>query len=278
MNNHRTYIQRLGLALAVAFLFVTPCFAQQAATFAARVYTNAQGETMPYRLFIPRDYDQRKKYPLVLWLHGSPARGNDNIKQVSGTQTKGTQVWIRPEYQSKYPSIVLVPQCPEHKTWAAEVGSEQLTDELRLVLEIISQLQMEFSLDPQRFYVAGQSMGGIGVWQLITKYPNMFAAAVILCGKGDPSKAPLIAELPVWVFHGENDANPSTPVSEARKMVAAIRSARGHPKYTEYSSAAMLMVQVPNVPVGHNVWDKAFDEPDLVSWVFAHKRGSRGNR
>ena len=263
-------MQVLGLAFAVGVSFAAPCSGQEESNgFDARVYKNAKGVTMPYRLFIPRDYDPHKKYPLVLWLHGSPARGIDNVEQISGTQLQGTHVWIKPAYQSKYPTFVLVPQCPEHRSWAAAQGSGRLTEEMRLVLEIVRELPKEFSLDAHRFYVAGQSMGAIGTWQLISEYPAMFAAAVILCGNGDTSRAPSLAQLPIWVFHGENDTNPSTPVTNAREMVAAIERVGGKIKYTEYSSSAMQAVRVPNVPLGHNVWDKAFDEPALVPWVFA---------
>jgi predicted peptidase len=279
MNKRRKHLQVLGLAFAAGLSFVAPCFGQEEESggFIARVFTSSSGETMPYRLFIPRDYDAKKTYPLVLWLHGSPARGTDNAEQISGTQMKGTHVWVKPEYQTKYRAFVLVPQCPEHRSWVAPPGSRQLTEEMRLVLAIMRDLQREFSLDSHRFYVAGQSMGAIGAWQLISQYPTMFAAAVILCGKGDPSHASSLAKLPIWVFHGANDTNPSTPVANAREMVAAIDRAGGRTTYTEYSSAVMEAVRVPNVPLGHNVWDKAFDEPALIPWVFAQAR-SRGNR
>src|SRR5215475_13799454 len=81
--------------------------------FQPRVLTNAHGKSMPYRLFIPPNYDPKKKYPIVLWLHGGGGRGTDNLKQISGGNTSGTRVWVTADAQEKFPAFVVAPQCPE---------------------------------------------------------------------------------------------------------------------------------------------------------------------
>ena len=125
-------------------------------------------------------------------------------------------------------------------------------------LDIIDALKSEFNIDTRRIYVAGQSDGGVGTWNVIEQRPNLFAAAIPLCGAGDPSRASRIAKLPIWAFHGTLDE--IIPVVESRKMITAIRRAGGRPKYTEYGT------------VGHDVWIPAFTEPDLVGWLFSQHR------
>lgn len=230
--------------------------------FEARVYTDAQGKTLLYRLFIPREYDPEQKYPLVLFMHGAGERGDDNRSQIS---IPSTRLWAEESTQARYPNFMLAPQVPRNQQWVDvpfSIGSheqpEQPSEPMRLTLELLTALQNEFNIDPQRIYATGLSMGGYGTWDITTRHPELFAAAVPICGGGDPSKAPLIADLPVWAFHGELD--PVVPVSGSRDMIKAIREAGGDPRYTEYEGK------------GHNVWDRAYGEPELVPWVFEHVR------
>ena len=101
-------------------------------------------------------------------------------------------------------------------------------------------------------------MGGIGTWNFIAARPDIFAAAIPLCGGGDVSRASVIAKIPIWAFHGSNDK--SVPVTESRMMIAAVQQAGGNPRYTEYPG------------VGHEVWLKAFQEKGLVEWLFAQHK------
>ena len=219
--------------------------------FVARVYKNGR-ETMPYRLFIPIGYEPQKRYPLIVWLHGAGGMGHDNLRQISGDQTPGTRTWTTPEHQAKYPAFVLVPQSPGD--WA-DLNHERLSAPLARVVSILEVLASEFSIDPQRLYVAGQSNGGYGVWDLITKRAELFAAAIPVCGGGDPARAARVTTVPVWAFHGTADRN--IPVTASRQMVAALQKAGGHPRYTEYQGA------------GHDIWTRAFAEPGLLDWLFA---------
>jgi predicted peptidase len=222
--------------------------------FKARIYRVASGETMPYRLFIPPRYDSRKPHPLVLWLHGAGGAGTDNIANVSEDQIPGTRLWTKPENQAKYPAFVLVPQNPG--IWVEELN--ELSPEMLLVVGMLEAIKAEFNIDATRIYVAGQSDGGYGTWNLITQRPDLFAAAIPLCGGGDPRLASRVAKMPLWVFHGRRDD--VIPVSESRKMIAAVRKAGGRPRFTEYAR------------LGHDIWEPAFAEPQLVPWLFAQHR------
>jgi predicted peptidase len=209
---------------------------------------------MPYRLFVPAPLAPDARYPLVMWLHGAGGAGDDNRKQIEGDQIAGTRIWTSKENQAKYPAFVLVPQSPG--AWGPDEGEPG--KEAMMAVEIIQALKSEFPIDSGRVYVAGQSNGGIGTWSLITERPDLFAAAIPLCGGGDPKRASVLARMPIWAFHGEKDD--VIPVSYSRDMIAAIRKAGGTPKYTEYKDA------------DHNVWTPAFKEPGLVDWLFSQHK------
>lgn len=227
------------------------------AGFQARSYHSPSGETMLYRLFVPRGYDPAKKYPLVLWLHNAMARGSDNLLQISASNFQGTHIWTAPENQAKFPAFVLAPQVSDTKLWARPHANTPPVS-IRLALEILHATEKEYTIDPDRVYVAGQSMGGEGAWMAMAVSPGRFAAAVVLCGYSDPWVIERVAKVPVWIFQGE--ADDITTVAQAREWVIALRKAGGSPKYTEYPG------------VGHYVWEKVFTEPDLVPWLAAQHR------
>lgn len=247
------------LALGGATLFPAFSHAQDAGGFTGHVYRKAGGQSMPYRLFVPEGYREGNRYPLVIWLHGGAGRGSDNLKQITGGNISGSRVWTKPESQSRYPSIVVAPQCAETELWAT-VEKAEPTRQLLLVVELIEDLQRKLSLDERRLYVAGQSMGGFGAWSLIATFPRRFAAAVPVCGGGDESKARQLAGERIWAFHGEMDK--AVSVERSRTMIAAIRRAGGGAaaaRYTEYKGE------------GHTIWEKVFREPELLPWVFAQR-------
>lgn len=222
----------------------------------AKIYKGSQGRTMPYRLYVPDNYDKQKKYPLVLYLHGAGGRGDDNLKQIEGGNGYIVDLLIARSTQAKNPSVVLIPQSPG-EGWV-DYDSITPTKYLALVLDLIKEIETSYSIDTQRRYVLGQSMGGFGTFAIITMQPRMFAAAVPVCGGGDESKAKAIAHIPIWAFHGELDQ--SVKVERSRNMVAALSKAGGKPKYTEYKGE------------GHLIWSKVVQEPELVPWMFSQHR------
>src|ERR1043166_3579025 len=242
----------------LVLLLPTVCLGQERAKILApKVFTNARQETLLYRLFVPPNYDPRKKYPLIVYLHGGGGRGNDNLKQIEGGNGYLIDSFTQAETQSRYPSFVVAPQSPMQEGW---IGYDSITPtrQLRLVSELIGDLRRTFSIDNGRLYVAGQSMGGFGTFAIISEYPDMFAAGVALCGGGDDSKGERLITTPVWVFHGEKDE--AVNVERSRNIVAAIRKAGGQARYTEYSGE------------GHLIWSKVVKEPGLLPWLFAQQK------
>jgi predicted peptidase len=261
---------RISLPFSCAFTLLFPFVAailsaQQsqknpAEGFIAGSYHSKSGETMPYRLFVPPGYDPAQKYPLVLWLHNAAARGSDNLLQITGSDYLGSHVWITSGNLEKYHAFVLAPQVSDTKGWSRPHANTPPVA-IRLALEILDKVEKDYAIDPGRVYVAGESMGGEGVWRALSIDPQRFAAAIALCAYGETWQIQRVTKVPVWVFQG--DADPLVPVERTRQWVADLRKAGGSPKYSEYPGIA------------HNVWDVAFSEPGLVDWLFAHHRGER---
>ena len=240
--------------------------------FAPHVHANTSGERMPYRLFTPARLEPGRRYPLVVFLHGSGGGGTDNVKQLQGANVFGGLVWTLPENQSRHPAFVLAPQSDVN--WACTLYDprnppktiadikfcppEDLGIAARLAFEIIDSLLGALPIDPARIYVTGHSMGGAGTWHMIAHRPRFFAAAVPVCGHPLPATAATVKDVPIWNFHGEVDE--VEPVKTSRVMIDAIRKAGGKPRHTEYAG------------VGHSAYRWAYTEPALVEWVFAQKR------
>jgi len=223
--------------------------------FIGRIHRSSKDE-LPYRLFVPRKLVAERRYPLILWLHGGGGVGTDNVKQIEGDQVPGTQTWTTPERQAEHPAFVLAPQTAVG--WG-DLSSPELGPTLTLVVQILDALLSEFPIDPRRVYVLGQSVGGYGVVNLISKKPERFAAAIILCPTpGALTHVPRAATVPVWIFQGDTDL--FGRLAGSRALVAALKQAGGHPRYTEY----------PNL--GHDIWTRVFAEPEIVPWLFAQRR------
>ena len=187
---------------------------------------------MPYRLMKPLRIEPGKRYPLIVSLHGSGGVGDDNLSNLRFWNG----VMARPEWRRKHPSFVLVPQRRPGGIWGPKPdvpGVEDLyvRDDLKQVFEIIEWLQGEFPIDADRLYALGSSGGGAGAWNIVYARPDMFAAAIPVCGRFNPAYAADLAHLPIWVFHG--DADPLVSVEFSRSAFAALSAAGGNIKYTE---------------------------------------------
>lgn len=234
----------------------------RAEEYEARTFTGTDGAKLGYRLLIPKNYDAAQKYPLVLFLHGAGERGSDNAAQLK----HGTPLFLKPEVREKYPCFVIAPQCPPEEKWSTVKGwtgpepfAREPTAPMRLALGAIEAVAKEFSVDPDRLYITGLSMGGYGTWDAITRAPQKWAAAVPICGGGDATRIASAKNVPIWAFHGINDG--AVPVERTRELFAALKAAGGTPLYSEYPYVA------------HDSWTLAYGEPELLPWLFAQRRG-----
>jgi predicted peptidase len=224
--------------------------------FRKRTYTDKKGAKMPYRLFVPPQYDSAKKYPLILWFHGGSGRGSNNESQISGENEKGSHLWTTPENQQAFSAFVLAPQCPQGENWS-DPELNEINAPLQSALDILVLVEKDYSVDRDRVFLVGQSMGGLGVWSLLQKYPEQWSGAVVVASYDNFTNLSAISRVPLWIFQWEMD--PAVPTDLVRQMVKDIKKAGGHPRYTEYHK------------VKKEVWNSVFDEPELVPWLAAQK-------
>lgn len=201
--------------------------------------------TMKYLLYVPDEYEQRDKWPLVLFLHGAGERGDDLEK----VKRHGPPKLIKAG--KEFPFILVAPQCPAERWWRPF--------ELTALLDEIIKTH---NVDEDRVYVTGLSMGGYGTWDLAILTPERFAAIAPICGGGIPYRAKRIAKVPIWVFHGAKDT--VVPVKKSEEMIKALKKAGGAPKFTVYPEA------------GHDSWTAAYEDPAFFEWLLRQERGGSG--
>jgi len=229
--------------------------------FQARIYKSRRYSTLPYRLLVPVNYDKNNMYPLVLFFHGVGERGSDNLKQLYC----GLDIFSNETRMKRYPCFIVAPQCPADTKWAEvdwkadrHTMQKDPTPPLAMSIEILAELQKEFSIDSRRIYVTGYSMGGFATWEAIQRWPDLFAAAVPVCGGGDEAQAPRLINIPLWAFHGalDNIVN----VRRSRNMINAIVRAGGMPRYSEYTLAT------------HLSWNFTYSDEAMFGWLFKQKK------
>ncbi len=256
------FFRAISMLIAVVALVSSPtCTAQNLIDgFEPRMYTDQEGANLPYRLFVPGESVRTNPLPLIVFLHGAGGAGTDNLKQISGGNAISTHTWTTTEMQARHPAFVLAPQLPPSIQWGIP-ESDEVAPLTQQVLNILVNLSKEFLIDSDRIYLIGQSRGGVGTWDLISKRPELFAAAVPLAGRGNISRVTSARSVPIWAFHGAKDNIVS--VSGSRDLVAALRADGSSIIYTEYPEA------------GHNVWDLAMAETDLAEWLFSQSLANR---
>ncbi len=232
--------------------------------FSKEVYESSTGEQLPYRKLVPKSTDDNELKPLVLFLHGKGERGSDNQLQLK----HGMKLFASDKGMKAFPAIVIAPQCPDDQLWAdtllekddAPKMRPKPTSAMRLVIELLDEIQLTDPVDPDRIYITGLSMGGFGTFDLVARRPGVFAAAAPLCGGGDASPGIIrrLTRTPWWVVHGADDR--AVNVNRSREMVYALESAGAAPRYSELEG------------FGHNVWDAAYSDIMLYDWMFNQSR------
>ena len=234
-------------------------------SFEPAVY-HSEGDSLQYRIQYPLNYDETKKYPLILFMHGAGERGSNNTSQL----THGAKLFANTGNRNAFPAIVIFPQCPADSYWAnvdvdrnsAPVGitfhpDKKPTPHLRMATELVNSFIKDGKVDTTRVYVAGLSMGGMGTYEIVQRNPSLFAAAIAICGAGSTESATkYAASTPFWIIHGAKDdvVNPIYSIEMAHAMLKAGAT----PRVTIYEHA------------NHNSWDPAFAEPDFLQWLFSH--------
>lgn len=252
--------------LMLLLLFTGLAGAQGVDDYQAKEFEKEE-EILPYQILYPADFSEDEEYPLILFLHGAGERGSDNQRQL----IHGGDLFKEKVLSGDYPAIVVFPQCPTDEYWALiEQGSRETgfsfpaegepTPPMSLVMELLDDMLAKPYVKKDQVYVGGLSMGGMGTLELLSRRPTTFAAAIAICGGGNPDNvAGYAPNTSVWFFHGGKDD--IVPVEHSLRMVRALQDEGADVTLTVYEEA------------NHNSWDPAFAESDLLDWLFSKRLG-----
>ncbi len=215
--------------------------AQTPETYARKVAIDVSGR---YLLYLPPDYnqDRHKKFPLILFLHGSGERGTDlNKLKVHGPPKEI-------EKGRLFEFIILSPQCDDRGGW-----------NIPSLMGLLDEAEHKFRVDKDREYLTGLSMGGMGTYALAAAQPKRFAAIAPISGAANASIAPKIKDIPIWATHGDHDQ--SVNINSERPLIEALQKLGADVKYDV-------------IPGGeHDVWTPVYQSNALYDWLLRHVRG-----
>ena len=255
--------------LLCCFLFCAIVGSAQYTSYQKNIFTDKAGHALPYRLLPPVDVEADTSYPLIVFLHGSGERGDENERQL----IHGGKLFADSMRRVKFPAYVLFPQCPKGITWSSvKIDTSRYplilsydykskpSWPMTATIELIEQISNTYGINKSRIYISGLSMGGMGVFEFVYRYPNLFAAALPICGGGNPKQYDKrVRDIPFRIYHGAADK--AVDVSESRQMVKRLKELGSKVEYIEYPG------------VGHNSWNNAFADPEFLTWMFQQKQG-----
>jgi predicted peptidase len=198
---------------------------------------------LDYLAYLPSSYekDTAKKWPLVIFLHGSGERGTP----LNLVRKNGLPFELDRRGDTRY--VMIAPQCPANERWNVQVLDALLTDLLKT-----------YRIDEKRVVITGLSLGGYGSWAWSCEHPERFAGVIPVCGGIDPEKTVTLKGMPIWAFHGDKDKN--VPLERGQLAAEAAKKNGADVKFTIYPGVA------------HNSWEKAYAEPELEAWILARVR------
>jgi len=239
------------------------------------------------RLFVPDPYSEQEVYPVVVTLHGKGQNGDDNYKQVRANFLATT--WGFDYFQEMHPCFIFSPQCPIGSNWSTPKVFQS-------VMALLDTLTSSYPIDINRIYLTGLSLGGMGTWSYLRSKPDLFAAAVPVCGgvwgsdKDFMDHVNLTRHIPVWNWHGKEDD--LVDVSASRNIFNRYPRFMEFPLYThhfyreEYNLevseinqyiddyAEIIYSELPNVE--HDAWNYAYRaNPEVKRWLFKQRKHGR---
>lgn len=277
MKKHK-FIYQIIVVLFVSVINVIYCFTQVDITSKFLYKFHPSDNTpLPYRLFIPDNYDTLKSYPIILTLHGLGECGTDNKIHIALNHI--ATCWAESAFQQKHPCFIVSPQCPLNFNWTS-------TGVKSSVSEIMDSLVDNYKIDTNRIYITGLSLGGNGTWDYLISNPGLYATGIPVCGWHNSSHVKSIKHIPVWNHHGGND--PVVNVTSSRQMISAYENLNLPVVYTDcneficntISAEKKYRLISDNVDyiyseykgVGHNAWDYAYTDSSVLEWLFSKRR------
>lgn len=253
--------------ILILVLFIGGCLAGAGQNaYEPMTFTTEDGTSLNYRLLRPQENAKGRRFPLVIFLHGLGERGTENEKQL----LHGGQIFLNPATQERYPAYILFPQCPETAFWAyghIPASYENMREEEKMpapfkaVKELIDEYLTHPDIDRSRVYIMGLSMGGAATYDMVARFPDMFAAAIPICGAIDPSRLEDLEGVSFRIFHG--DADTTIPVECSRRAYRALKKSGCKVEYFEFPGC------------GHGSWNPAFTRDDFMEWLFKQKKSRK---
>ena len=247
-------------------LFVQLANAQDKTLFSKEQFVKG-GDTLQYRMLLPENFDEKKQYPVLFFLHGAGERGSNNEAQL----IHGSKLFLNPENRKNFPAIIIFPQCPQDDYWAnVIIGDGKKLERfsfqkggkprksMELLIALVAKIKSEKFSDKDRFYVGGLSMGAMGTYEILRRKPNVFASAFAICGGDHVENVKKYKHVPLWIFHGAKDS--VVPIQKSEIVVNELKRLNSDVKFRIYPDA------------NHNSWDPAFAEPDFLSWIFSYRK------
>ena len=220
-------------------------------------YDNISGIDIPYLVVEPHNYDPNQKYPVILFLHGAGYRFNSpNDSDYNELQVSTLVSSYIFSYEWLNKAIIVAPQISTKDWW--DFG-QNANGPLDAAMRIFDKVTSEYSCDNSRYYVTGGSMGGYATWQVASKYNDVFAAAMPMCGWWTPSDAPRLLDMPIRIIHGTADSTVS--VERSKLMYNAIKSNGGQKVVLSLYKDAE-----------HDVWRQAYYDKETWEWLFSQKK------
>ena len=252
----------IGITIKLFFIFFNLYQERDIDFYQSHEFT-FNGFTMPYKFLTPH-FKTDDDVPLIIFLHGSGERGKDNIKQL----THGGKFFLDATKNKKFNSYVIFPQCDNNYRWSSHKTDPWIEDDYSknislslygdLVVKLVEDLIENHNIDRNRIYIMGLSMGGYGTFDLTSKRPDLFAAAVPICGGSNLDILQNAINIPHWIFHG--DLDPVVPVQKSRDAFNFLINKKSHHKYTEFKD------------VYHNSWENVFEEGKFLKWLFSKSK------
>lgn len=229
-------------------------------------YENSALDNKPliYRAYVPKE--KQEKYRVFIFLHGAGERGNDGAFHITPNAGIIKNVINHPVYGKN--TICIAPQVPANESWMPmekiysgeyDFDKNEKTPLQAMFNDFLeNELPKKYNIDEDHIYIGGLSMGASGSIDYLMRYPNMFAASVLICGIMDLSKLDIIKHTPIWFFHSKDDktVSPHAYIEGVPKLKAMGADV----KFTLYEDA------------GHRSWDRAFQEETLIDWLFSHSK------
>lgn len=255
----------MSILLLCAICFCS--FAQERAS-SAHVFVSSDGMSLPYRIILPDNYNQSTSYPLLLFLHGAGERGDDNQSQFYN----GRKMLL--ESDRLRDVIVIAPQCPADGYWvdfmrfskydenmnSSAASYNEITPALKAVKELLDYVISMRSIDTDRIYGIGISMGAMGTLDLMCRYPDFFVAVQPICGAVECVRLEAYSgNTAVRLFHGTKDD--VIPVQFSRDAYRTLSEKDGFVvEYVEYPECR------------HDSWNTAFVSEGFLDWLLSKTR------